>query len=199
MKIGFDFDNTIISYDKAFYMAALEMGWIDPSVAATKTAVRNDLRERGLEESWIELQGFVYGARLDLAEPFPGVIDCLSGCLNRDWEVVIVSHKTKHPFKGPAYDLHAASRRWIEHIGIIDSQSVFLELTKEEKCLRIHGEQCDFFIDDLPEFLSHPQFPETTRRVLFDHQKAHVEHRGGDWLIISDWVEAINLLEEASS
>ena len=53
--------------------------------------------------------------------------------------MAIVSHKTKHPFIGPKYDLHEAARGWVANTlmdgvtSLIEPDHVFFELTKEEK------------------------------------------------------------------
>jgi hypothetical protein len=45
---------------------------------------------------------------------------------------------------------------------------VFFELTKEQKVARAAAIRCDVFIDDLPEILKLPGFPDRMRRTLFD-------------------------------
>src|SRR5262249_13891655 len=85
--------------------------------------------------------------------------------------------------KGPRYDLHEAARGFLASQGIagtadamLESSSVFFELTIEEKLKRIASEKCTLFIDDLPEILNHPQFPTHVRPVLFDPQDIHAAH-----------------------
>ena len=174
MKIGIDFDNTIVCYDRLFHVLAHEQALISPETPISKGAVRDSLRAAGHEESWIALQGEVYGARITEARPFDAVQDFFRLCRNSNAGTAIVSHKTKHPFRGPQYDLHAAARNWLEFHGftspppLVPSSSVFLELTKQDKLQRIAELQCDFFIDDLPEFLQDPNFPAETTPVLFD-------------------------------
>lgn len=91
MRIGIDFDNTIVCYDGLFHRIAVEKGWLDSSVSATKQAVRDALRKQGQEEDWIWLQGEVYGARILQATPFPGVWDFLKTMADRRWPVSIIS------------------------------------------------------------------------------------------------------------
>ena len=50
----------------------------------------------------------------------------------------------------------------------IDPSRVFFELTKEEKVARAAGLRCEIFIDDLPEILTMPGFPDGMLRILFD-------------------------------
>ena len=110
LRIGVDFDNTIVCYDDLFHRLALERGLIHPSVPRDKTAVRDHVRENGQEDAWIEMQGHVYGDRMSEAVAFPGVEDFFETCAARDIETFIVSHKTRYPNRGGSADLHEAAR-----------------------------------------------------------------------------------------
>ncbi|MDB5988746.1 MAG: haloacid dehalogenase-like hydrolase [Herbaspirillum sp.] len=179
MRIGLDFDNTIVSYDALFHTIAVEKALVPADTAISKVAVRDYLRKVGNEPAFTEMQGYVYGARMSEAAAYPGVIDFIRRARAKGAEVVIVSHKTKHPFSGPKYDLHAAAGGWIETAlrsgaaPLFAADGVFFELTKEEKIARIADCDCDYFIDDLPEILQMPGFPEKTGRLLFDPEQNH--------------------------
>jgi len=181
MRIGFDFDNTIVSYDELFYKVAVEQSLVPTDLPKSKLAVRDYLRKGDNEDVWTEMQGHVYGTRMSEAVAYPGAIDFIKLVRNSGAAMVIVSHKTKHPFKGPKYDLHEAAREWIEIFlvdgvkNLIEPDHVFFEVTKEDKVSRIAQCRCDFFIDDLPEILMMPGFPEKTERILFDPEKSHGE------------------------
>lgn len=179
MKIGFDFDNTIVSYDALFHTVAREQNLIPDTIPVNKVAVRDHLRSLGQETRWTEMQGYVYGARMDEALAYPGIIEFFERAATLGHELVIVSHKTKHPFLGFPYDLHAVARSWVKshlvtsHKPLLSEQSVFFELTKEAKLDRIADLGCEVFIDDLPEILTAPLFPKTTRPLLFDPDSNH--------------------------
>ncbi len=178
MTIGVDFDNTIVSYDALFHRVAADQGLIPSSLPANKTSVRDWLRQQGQEEDWTRLQGEVYGGRMAEAEAYPGVWNFFRECLAREIAIRIISHKTRHPFLGKPYDLHAAARSWLEQSGVFSEcrmcrEDVFFELSKPEKIARIASCGCDGFIDDLPEIFLHPDFPSATRFVLFDPAGAH--------------------------
>jgi len=175
MHLGVDFDNTIVCYDALFHKVARERKLIPSDVPVNKSEVRNYLRRVGNENAWTEMQGYVYGARMSEAAPFPGVIEFFQACRAAGIRVSIISHKTKHPFLGEKYDLHAAATRWLEQQGFFDPvrmglprEQAFFELTKEAKLERIGRCRCTHFIDDLPEFLAEPAFPSSTLRILFD-------------------------------
>jgi hypothetical protein len=174
VRIGVDFDNTIVSYDTLFHRVALERSLIPSGLPSTKLSVRDYLRQAGKEDTWTEMQGYVYGARMDEAVAYPGAIDFFAWAKSENIDLAIVSHKTRHPFLGHPYDLHAAARRWVARILIdrpeplIDEVDVYFELTKEAKLARISALGLDFFIDDLPEILVADGFPDRTARILFD-------------------------------
>ncbi|MBI4676462.1 MAG: aminoglycoside phosphotransferase family protein [Elusimicrobia bacterium] len=175
MLIGIDLDNTIVSYDEVFHQAALEKGLIPAGLPRAKGSVRDCLRGKGQEEEWTALQGYVYGPRMSGARPFPGALEFLAECRWRGIPVRVISHRTLQPFRGPDYDLHQAAYRWMEEQGFFDPlriglsrEHVHLELTKREKCERIAQMGCSHFVDDLPEFLADPSFPEGLERFLFD-------------------------------
>lgn len=180
MRIGLDFDNTIVSYDALFHKVALEQDVIPKTTPVNKLAVRDFLRTEDKEAIWTEMQGYVYGARMDEADSYPGVIDFIRLARSAGHTLAIVSHKTKYPYLGQQHDLHASARAWIERylsedgIALIPETQVFFELTKEAKLSRIATFACDIFIDDLPEILSADNFPAATRRFLFDPEKNHL-------------------------
>jgi len=193
MRIGLDFDNTIVNYDALFHKVAREQEVVPPETPVNKVSVRNYLRYIGREELWTEMQGYVYGARMDEALAYPGVIDFLRWAGQINHEISIVSHKTKHPFLGPQYDLHLAARTWADqHLcengkPLIQMDQVFFELTKEEKLARIAIIGCDVFLDDLPEMLLSDEFPIGTRRILFDPDRHHVAAMPPDIDVVQSW------------
>ncbi|MBX9963537.1 MAG: haloacid dehalogenase-like hydrolase [Burkholderiales bacterium] len=197
MLIGLDFDNTIVSYDVLFHRAAQEKGLIPDGIVESKLAVRDYLRRLDREDEWTELQGYVYGARMADARAYEGVIDFMREARRQGALVAIVSHKTKHPFRGPQYDLHEAARAWVTTqlvgAGLIEAQEVFFELTKEAKLRRVGALGCDYFIDDLPEILSAPAFPATTTGILFDPDYAHAQ--SGGKLRFTSWGEIAHYFE----
>lgn len=195
--VGVDFDNTIVCYDEVFHQVAVERGLISPDAPATKGYIRGILRQEDREDLWTELQGYVYGARMLDARPFPGVVPFFNRCRCVGIDCCIISHRTRHPFLGPQYDLHQVAQQWIKDMGLLQDASlssscVHFELTPQAKLSRIVKQQCDVFIDDLPEFLLHPEFPAGIERILFDPSGFHLAEpcfrRTGSWEQITDWV-----------
>ncbi|MBP5855615.1 hypothetical protein KAJ83_01235 [Marivibrio halodurans] len=190
MRIGVDFDNTIANYDGVFHAAALERGLIPADIDRSKNAVRDYLNGAGQKDAFTELQGYVYGARMDLVSPYDGVADFIAAAVKGGHDVYVVSHKTRHPMKGPDYDMHAAARGFLEARGffapgMLSSERAFFELTKEEKVARAAALSVDVFIDDLPEILAMDGFPDECRRILFDPVGAKMGEGGQERF--SDW------------
>lgn len=195
MRIGLDFDNTIVSYDSLFHKVAYEKKLISADVPVNKVSVRDYLRANGQEDAWTEMQGYVYGARLDEAVSYPGVLSFLRQAVNAGHYVSIISHKTRYPFLGPKYDLHTAARNWIEaHLRdeegcLLQQENVFLEPTKENKINRVKNLMCDVFLDDLPEILLADNFPQSTQRLLFDPEGNHQATLPLDIVAVGSWDE----------
>ncbi len=192
MRLGVDFDNTIVCYDALFHRVARERGLIPEGVPVNKSDVRNYLRRVENEAAWTEMQGYVYGARMSEAAPYPGVREFFQACRTAAIPTCIISHKTRHPFLGEKYDLHAAATAWLAQQGFFDPaqiglprENVFFELTKPAKLARIGQCGCTHFIDDLPEFLGESNFPAAVQRILFDPNQLYAGeqrfHRIRDW------------------
>lgn len=193
MRIGLDFDNTIVSYDKLFHTVAREEGLIPSDFPVSKLAIRDYLRQIDQEDLWTEMQGTVYGSRMLEAQAYPGVLEFIRRARTSGHTLAIVSHKTQYNFRGPRYDLHAAARSWIEHYFceessfLIPEDHIFFELTKDEKWARISQFACDVFIDDLPEILLAAAFPAKTRPFLFDPHGDHMNAELPGVERISSW------------
>lgn len=198
MKIGVDFDNTIVCYDNVFYKVASERFLIPTHLSGSKNDIRNYLRKTGKEDIWTELQGYVYGACMEMAYPYQGVYDFFNACIENGIKTYIISHRTKYPFLGERYDLHNAAYRWLKahnfigKSGLIDEDKVFFELTADDKLKKIIETECDVFIDDLPEFLFKDGFPPTTKKILFDPANQFNEKK--DFLRFTSWKEISDYL-----
>ena len=172
MLLGLDFDNTLVTYDKLFYELALEKGLINSSIIPTKQAIRDYLRSIDEENAFTLLQGEVYGSSILRAQPSPGMIDALLQLKSVGIKTVLVSHKTKHPYAGPKYDLHKSALSWLDkHKFFSDSflgwttSDVFFEATKLDKVSRISSLCCSHYIDDLPEILA--LIPDSIKKILY--------------------------------
>jgi len=195
MLIGVDFDNTIADYEDVFHVAALERGLIAPDLPKGKSAVRDFLNSTGRKDEFTALQGYVYGARMDLARPYSGFCDFSAAARAGRHEVFIVSHKTRFPLLGPQYDMHEAARTFLRHhalsgdVSIPDNQ-IFFEKSEDQKISRAITLGLDVFIDDLPGVLIKLK-PKTCRRILFAPDGSNSE---SDFEICRSWNEITTLL-----
>lgn len=198
MRIGIDFDNTIVSYDALFHKVACEQGLIPEATPVNKVAVRDYLRRANKEDIWTKMQGYVYGARMDEASAYPGVMEFIVQAAQAGHNIAIISHKTRHPFIGPKYDLHIAARGWIDHHlvwcgkPLFSATNVFFEVTKDAKLARATTLGCEVFIDDLPEILTASNFPVGAEPLLFDPEGHHLDARLKRF---ASWAEISRALE----
>lgn len=197
MHLGLDFDNTLISYDVLFRRVALEQGLIPQEIDSNKNAVRDYLRSVDREGEWTKLQGDVYGSRILEATPYPGMKQILQSISDLNIPLTIVSHKTKTPYMGKQWDLHAAARAWLKHNKMdaypgpnISPERTFFELTKQAKCDRIVAVGCTHYVDDLPEILE--MLPETIIKIHFSPGRCLKSN--GDCLVMGSWDELPALL-----
>ena len=175
LRIGIDFDNTLISYDGVFLAAARAGLLLAPGFSGNKQAVRDAIRllPNG-ELAWQRLQGHVYGKGIGTAVMPDGAMAFLRRCRDTQCSVFIVSHKTEVGHHDPdRVNLREAALRWMEthdffaaDAGAIRRANVFFEATRADKIKRITALGCTHFIDDLEEVLTDPAFPPGVARVL---------------------------------
>ncbi|MFA5159622.1 MAG: haloacid dehalogenase-like hydrolase, partial [Candidatus Omnitrophota bacterium] len=184
-----------------FHQVALEKGLIPDDIPKNKESVRDYLRQTDKEDIWTEMQGYVYGARMFDVPAFPGALDCIARLRKNGIPVFIISHKTRYPYKGETYDLHASAREWLEANGLLESgpigisfKDVFLKETKQEKLLQIGACGCTHFIDDLPEFLADPAFPKNTKKLLFSPTRKESPSLNKDVMSFKSWQEIAQFL-----
>ena len=196
MRIGIDFDNTIVDYEGAFHAAAMERGLVTADLPKTKNSVRDFLNSAGRKDDFTALQGYVYGTRINLAKVYPGFREFVATARASRHDVFIVSHKTRFPLLGPKYDMHEAARVFLAgHMlsadDAVPGQNIFFEETKEQKISRAATLDLDVFIDDLPEILTMPGLPERCRRILFAPQGSDAR---GNFERCQRWDEITTLL-----
>jgi len=179
MRIGLDFDNTIIRYDDVFRKAAIERGLMQAEISGTKQQVRDAIRllPDG-EHQWRALQGYVYGKGIQGATLFAGLDDFLRRARAHGDTILVVSHKTEYGHFDPdRVSLRGAAMQWMEGQGFFAEQgfpllrsNVHFVSSRSEKLSRIGELACDVFVDDLEEVLSDPQFPPFVRRILLSER-----------------------------
>ena len=119
LRIGLDFDNTLITYDDVFLNLARERGLTGADFLGRKQAIRDAIRLLPDGElSWQQLQGQVYGKGVARALMFDGVGSFLKQCRQHNVPVVIVSHKTEFGHHDPErVNLRQAALDWMTEQG----------------------------------------------------------------------------------
>lgn len=200
MRIGLDFDNTIACYDSAIAKLAEEMFELPDLVPRTKLGVRDYLRVQDREIEWTIFQGELYGPGMRYAQAYEGAIETMLELNALGHDLFIVSHRSKKPYAGPPYDLHAAARAWLKEVvqshGLFTNDQVFFLESRDQKVQMIKELSCEIFLDDLPEVLEATDFPITTRGILFSpdgsKEKALTKH-----LTIFQWTSFLALIKQA--
>lgn len=178
LRIGVDFDNTLIRYDEVFRDLAVERGWLPARTAASKDAVKRGLLARdGNDLRWQALQAEAYGPRIARAKAHEGFFAFLEAARGRGDEVFIVSHKSERSHYDPSVELRTAALRWLKDNRVVENghpdpslipaSRVVFAATRDEKVAAIASLGLDLFVDDLREVLEHPRFPKSTAAFHF--------------------------------
>ena len=203
LKIGIDFDNTIISYRQLFHELAAAQGWLppvsNPSAVLTKEEVKAHLlKQDGNDLRWQSLQAKAYGPDILRAAPFDGFREFLKNAALQGHEISIVSQKSVTSHYDPSVRLREWALRWLaeQKIDGIAADKIYFEATREEKLARIRALKLDLFIDDLLEVLDHSDFPVATTSVWFT-QESSGESLSRQ-LTCANWPEVLRFTEVAS-
>lgn len=197
-RIGLDFDNTIVCYDDVFKKVCLQFPDYPVKAERGKSSVKEYLVSRGMEEEWTELQGMVYGPYMEDARPYSRAISVLKRLEALEYELYIISHRTKYPYRGERFDLHQHAREWIDnHLGEIAQfkgakNAYFLE-SLDEKIGKINELGCDYFMDDLKSVLSRDDIEEGVTKILFSAQCGYNEQTG-HYSVVRTWSDFESLV-----
>lgn len=190
MRIGVDFDNTLVSYDRAFAAVGKEEGLLPADFTGGKDAAKRRLcEERPDGYLWERLQGLVYGRRIDRAELYEGAAEFFRQSRERGGRVYIVSHKTVLAHHDPLRtNLRESALGWMKQQGFFDAHGfgldtgqVFFEDTRDAKVRRIGELDCQIFVDDLPEVLGHADMPLACRKILFAGEHSGPFEYAANW------------------
>jgi hypothetical protein len=176
LKVGIDFDNTIVSYDALMYETAVSWRLLDIGMRRDKRSIRDQLRSLpDGENHWRRLQTYAYGEGMLSAHPMDGVMDFLHYCRTNGIPIWIVSHKTEYNnFGPPTVNLRQAAMTWLSEQGFFNEaitgltpERVFFEPTREEKVARIAALAPHYFVDDLEETFQEPTFPSEVCKIHY--------------------------------
>lgn len=197
MRVGFDFDNTLINYYGVFFDVASVKGLVPSNLKKDKNSVKEFLNNNGKEELFTEIQGLVYGKEIFRSKPSKNILIGLNDLIKKEKKenLFIVSHKTQYPFIGEKIDLRKAASRWIEkylkinETIIFSKKNIFYESTIEEKIERIKDLRCDYYFDDLPIVIE--KLPSHINGFLYDPLNKYSGvnlNKISDWKLICDYL-----------
>lgn len=151
--------------------AASARGVLPAGTFTSKRHVRDAIVALHGDTVWQALQGYVYGAGINSATLYPGVLEFLARAKEARRDVRIISHKTQYGhFDATRTDLRAAARRFLKLRGVgdfISDQEIIFCATRAEKLARIRAAEVEVFVDDLEDILTDAKFPATTKAVHF--------------------------------
>ena len=176
MRIGIDFDNTIVKYDKIFINTAIKLGFINKNWNGTKKMLREVLIKK--DNQWELLQGQVYGPLMLKAKPFSGVKKFLFTANLHHHKIFIISHKSIYGhFDNTKTKLREQALTWLKKENFfnknyisLNKSNIFFCQTRTCKIKKINELKLDFMIDDLEEIFEH-KLKNETKTILFNSQK----------------------------
>lgn len=151
--IAIDLDNTIAMYDRAILTVCDQMQLNIPLIYRTKSTISKYLKSNGNNDTWTDIQGLIYGPYMEKAFISKGFENFAAFALKLSYELVIVSHKTKFPASGGAYNLRDSAKQWIDANLPNIFADVYFEDSIESKLSRVRSINPVLFIDDLKEVL----------------------------------------------
>jgi hypothetical protein len=176
MRIGVDFDNTIVSYDDAIHRLACEWKLIAPDALRSKKSMRDAIRQLpDGEMKWQKVQAEIYGPRMHEAKLIEGVQEFFGCARKHRVPACIISHKTEYSnLLKTGANFRVAAMEWMRRHGFFETdglglseRDVHFASTRQDKIDRIIRLQCTHFIDDLEETFTEPAFPRQVVKVLF--------------------------------
>ncbi|MBL4865619.1 MAG: hypothetical protein JKY67_04505 [Pseudomonadales bacterium] len=180
MRVGIDFENTMVDYDGLFYQLALERKDVDfdPSIsltnpAPTKETLRDQLINNGLTHRWLELQKIVYGSRVLEAMPYTGLIRFLALCKEHSVECVLVCHHSPRVFKNANFNEMLLA--WLSKYGVSKylhgqslTEKLYISSTQEDMAQLVSKLGCTHFVSNGMSLFGLEEFPAGVSRFLFD-------------------------------
>ena len=212
-RLGVDFDNTLIEYDRTFWDLAISKGWLPADTPVSKVAVKRALltKDGGDDLRWQDLQTEAYGPGIFSSPPQEGALAFLKETVDKGCEIFIVSHKTEKANRDPDVDLRGYALQWLEENRIFKSReqggvglpkdNVFFEATRAEKVERIRQLKCDCFVDDLSAVFEHEKFPRDTIPIWFQPHAGEgcsCYHRFCRWKDIGAYMRTLEELGEVA-
>ncbi|MDB3920167.1 hypothetical protein N9349_05380, partial [Candidatus Pelagibacter sp.] len=213
LRIGIDFDNTIVNYDGLFSKVAKKLKLNLDNYPTKKESIKKEIfkKKNGLK-IWQRLQGKVYGEFIANAKIFDGLRKFIIHSNLKNHKIFIVSHKThlghydekKISLRKAAIDFLNSKKIINSSITGIKKKNIFFYTTRGKKITQIKKLNLNFFIDDLSEVLCDKNFPTKTKKILFSKTNDNNENiiKINNWFKIDEIINgywSIKHLKKLSS
>ena len=186
MKIGIDFDNTIVNHDFSFNKIFENYFEKDDSIKSYEK--KNILKNSLSQKNWINAQELVYSDYINqYGKVFSGFKKFSYRCKILGHKLEIVSHKSKLSFI-KKIDLIFPAKKFINDNIKVDKIFFFENLNK--KISHINKSDYDFFIDDLPLVLSQINLP-YKKKIFFNRAIKTIDK---NYLNKKNWKEIENYI-----
>jgi len=196
MRIGIDFDNTVINYENVFYRYGVMNNLVPGNIEKDKTVIRDYIRKKFGDKYWTELQILVYGEKISEAKVEDGFEKFVKKCRDENIPVFVISHKTEYDALGMGVNLREKAFSWMEennffskdNLGFKREDICFAE-RKSEKIERIKGLSCTHFIDDLIDIFIDKNFPEDVMKIYYAKNGVDSDFNLKNFYIFKNWSE----------
>ena len=145
LRIGIDFDNTIVNYDGLFSKVAKKLKLNLNSYPLKKDSIKKEIfkKKNGLK-IWQKLQGKVYGEFISHAKIFDGLKKFIIHSNLKNYKIFIISHKTHFGhYDEKKISLRKAALSFLDSKQIINSnitgiekKNIFFFLLEKKKLLK---------------------------------------------------------------
>ena len=195
MRIGIDLDNTIINYHKLFNLECKRIIHSNKkpkdisSIFFTKEKTKNYIIKNFSLEKWIYIQNLVYAKKIHFAEIDDHFLNFLKFCKDLNYEIFIISHKTKFSNIFKNINLRNESINFLKAKKIfqrklVKKKNIFFYSEREKKIEKIKKMKLDYYIDDLKVVLENLN-KKKTNLILFSDINCKSYKTFSNWLGIN--------------
>ncbi|PPR79038.1 MAG: hypothetical protein CFH01_00649 [Alphaproteobacteria bacterium MarineAlpha2_Bin1] len=174
MRIGLDFDNTIVDYNLLVHDIAVRKKLISKEFKKDKKDIKEYLISLKKDRDWREIQSLIYGNEIFKASLFNNFSAFIKESRKNNFFLQIVSHKTEVSNltkSGPK--LRENAIEWMSKNNFFSNfnfkiTDIHFESTKSKKIDKINSIGFDFFIDDLEEIFLNDKWSHKITPILFN-------------------------------
>ena len=190
MRIGIDFDNTIVDYNSLVYDISTRNNLINKGFDKDKKKIKESLILKGKEIEWRNIQSLIYGKEIFKAKLFNNFTDFIMESRKKNYFLQIVSHKTEFSNltrKNP--NLREMAIAWMKKNEFFSKlgfklSDIHFESTREEKIKLINSIGFDYFIDDLEEVFLNKKWSKNIKPILLNKE---LKEKSKNIMLCNSW------------